>query len=79
VYGENKDWDFWRPLDEEMIRRADEVWVLCLKNWEKSRGVAYEIGEGKRLNKPILYIHIDETDEQYRFLPEWTYTREKHG
>lgn len=60
IYGENKDWDFWGPRDAAMVEHADEVWVLCLPNWENSRGVNFEINEAKKLGKPVQYIQVEE-------------------
>lgn len=60
IYGENKDWDFWEPRDAAMVAHADEVWVLCLRGWENSRGVNFEINEAKRLGKPVYYIQVEE-------------------
>ncbi len=56
VYGENMSWEFWGPKDAEMVSRCDELWVLCLPNWENSRGVNYEINEAKKFGKPIHYL-----------------------
>jgi len=52
------EWAFWKPRDGEMVSRCDELWVLCLHNWENSRGVTYEVGEAKRLGKPVHYIQV---------------------
>lgn len=59
VYGENMSWEFWAPLDAEMVARCDELYVLCLNNWENSRGVNFEIDEARKLGKPIFYIRED--------------------
>jgi hypothetical protein len=54
----NVEWDFWRPRDQEMVSRCDELWVLTLVNWEASRGVTFEVNEARRLEKPIRYVHV---------------------
>jgi len=59
----DREWDFWRPLDAEMVSRSDAVWVLCLRNWENSRGVNFEINEARRLGKPVRYVHPEEIME----------------
>lgn len=57
---QNVEWAFWRPRDAEMVARCDELWVLCLRNWENSRGVNFEIGEAHKSGKPIRYIQVEE-------------------
>lgn len=52
------EWGFWGPRDHEMVTRCDEVWVLCLDNWEKSRGVNFEIERAKSLGKPVQYVRV---------------------
>jgi hypothetical protein len=64
VYGENLTWEFWGPRDGEMVSRCDELWVLCLENWENSRGVNYEINEAKKLGKPVHYLHVEIRDDK---------------
>jgi hypothetical protein len=59
VYGENMSWEFWAPLDAEMVSRCDELWVLCLNNWQNSRGVNFEIDEARKLGKPVVFIRED--------------------
>jgi hypothetical protein len=59
VYGANRDWDFWGPKDAEMVARCDELWVLCLNNWENSKGVRFEIDEAHKFNKPVFYITVN--------------------
>lgn len=57
-WGENGTWEFWGPRDAEMVRRCDELWVLCLVNWEASRGVAFEVEEALRQGKIVRYIDV---------------------
>ena len=45
-----RGWDFWYEYDREMLAACDELWVLKLPGWDKSRGIAGEIAlwpEGK--------------------------------
>ncbi|WP_034603197.1 DUF1937 family protein [Maridesulfovibrio frigidus] len=37
------DWNFWKRIDQEFIRWADQVWILKLDDWKKSHGIAAEI------------------------------------
>lgn len=55
---QQSEWEFWKPRDAEMVSRCDELWVLCLNNWEASRGVTYEVGLARKLNKPIWYVRV---------------------
>lgn len=50
----------WKKLNDNMIRKADMVFVLMLEGWEKSAGVKHEISLASRLGKPIQYISPDE-------------------
>jgi nucleoside 2-deoxyribosyltransferase len=70
VYGENMSWEFWGPKDAEMVSRCDELWVLCLKNWQASKGVNFEIAEAKRLGKPVLYYTAN-GDDWTTLLQSW--------
>ena len=58
-----KEFQFWRDYCLEMLRRCDELWVLCLPGWKESEGVMAEIKEAKRLEKEIIYVTEDEGDE----------------
>ena len=46
----------WTNLNDAMIEACWQVRVLCLHDWQKSRGVRYEIALATHLQKPILYI-----------------------
>lgn len=48
--------DYWAEYDELMIKGCNELWVLCLDNWEKSKGVKAEIEIAKKINIPIKYL-----------------------
>lgn len=49
----------WQTLNDAMIERCDEVWVLCDLDWQKSRGVKHEIELANKLNKPVKFLNID--------------------
>lgn len=48
----------WQNLNDAMIEKCDEVWVLCDDDWQKSRGVKHEIELANKLNKPIKFLDI---------------------
>lgn len=37
------------------LRKCDELLVLTLQDWDKSKGIALEINEAERLNTPVTY------------------------
>lgn len=50
------DWEFWKKLDEAFIEWCDEMHVVCLPEWEKSKGVQAEMKIAKMMGKPIVLI-----------------------
>ena len=49
-------WDFWERYDREMIAACDEVLVLCLEGYNKSRGVQAEIAIAEELDIPVRFL-----------------------
>lgn len=47
---------FWLPYSEQMLRKCDEVHVLCLAGWDTSTGVAFEVKLAEDLNILVRYI-----------------------
>jgi nucleoside 2-deoxyribosyltransferase len=43
-------------LDLPMLRRCDELLLLCLDGWQESIGVQQELGEAIAFHKPITTI-----------------------
>lgn len=39
----DQNYDFWQGHNNNLIRASDELWVLCLDGWHKSKGIAMEI------------------------------------
>ncbi|WP_051676877.1 DUF1937 family protein [Maridesulfovibrio frigidus] len=37
------DWTFWKRIDQEFIRWADQLWILKLEGWEESHGIGAEL------------------------------------
>ena len=56
AYGLPADWDYWRRLDEEMLRRCDALAVLRLPGWEQSVGVQAELALARELGLKISPI-----------------------
>jgi hypothetical protein len=69
IYGENMSWEFWAPLDAEMISRCDELWILTLSNWENSRGVKFEIQKARQAHKPVWFVQFDDHRWYPNFFP----------
>lgn len=51
-----KGYEFWQRMDENFIKWADALFVLKLKGWDKSDGVAKEILLAKQLGRTIGYV-----------------------
>jgi len=49
------DLSFWLPLCLKMLDAADSLWVLMLKDWEKSKGVQAETAFAQEHNIPIEF------------------------
>jgi hypothetical protein len=56
AYGLPANWDYWRRLDEEMIRRCDALAVLRLPGWEQSVGVQAELALARELGLKIGFV-----------------------
>jgi hypothetical protein len=50
------DWSFWKHVDEEFIKWADEVWILTLPGWNKSTGIEAEVLIADKLGKEVKYL-----------------------
>lgn len=50
------DYISWQTLNDSMIRACEQLWVLRIDGWEKSKGVAHEIELARSLGKPIVYV-----------------------
>lgn len=53
-----RSWDYWQEMDRSFVEWCDEVWILMLDGWEKSKGVGEEVKIALELGKPIKYIKI---------------------
>jgi hypothetical protein len=50
----------WKALDTSLLNWADNLVVLKLEGWEKSKGVTEEIAIAKYLGKSIFYMEYEE-------------------
>lgn len=57
------DWGFWECQDRRFIERCDEVIVICLDGWDRSRGVTAEIDFANDIGKLVRFFDVDETDD----------------
>lgn len=51
------DFEYFRSINESMIKRCDYVVVLTLDGWEISRGVTHEMSFAQANNIPLLTVH----------------------
>jgi hypothetical protein len=56
MYAWPNTFDYYRELDLAWLDRADEIWVLMLDGWDKSKGVTAEITRMAELGKPIWML-----------------------
>lgn len=62
VYGEDMAtsigtaFEPWQTINDTVIEKCDEVWVLCLEDWKYSRGVKHELELASSLDKPIHFF-----------------------
>jgi len=55
--GNHLDNDFWLNQDMSFLDSwADEIWVLTIEGWNKSKGIAREIKHAKKIGLPVRYI-----------------------
>ncbi len=54
------DWAYWQRLDEAMLARCQELWVLMLDGWVASDGVQAEIQLAKRWGLPRRYVRLED-------------------
>lgn len=49
------DFDFWQGINKAMLSRCQELLVLTIPGWEKSKGVQAEIEMAEEIGIPIRY------------------------
>jgi hypothetical protein len=55
--GNYNDSEFWIKMGLSFIESwADELWVLQLQGWDRSKGVGREIAAAKKIGIPVRFI-----------------------
>lgn len=54
--GANGSFESWIEFNDSILKRCDEMHVLMLDGWDKSRGIAHEKRLAETLNLPITHI-----------------------
>jgi len=60
------DEKFWREYNYRMMLSCNELWILQLEGWHKSKGVKEEIRMANELELRVRYIPIVERKEDAR-------------
>lgn len=55
LFGLPTNFEFWDTYNKDFIRASTEVWVLCLPNWQESRGVTAEVQFSASIQKKVRY------------------------
>jgi nucleoside 2-deoxyribosyltransferase len=60
LFGVPGDWEYWMSFDRWFIERCDEVRVLMLDGYRKSKGVQAEIEIAEELGKFTSWVTLEE-------------------
>ena len=63
------EWHFWAEIDECMISRCEEIWVLAIPGFKKSTGINAERKIAERLGLPCRFV-IPLADGSYSIVDE---------
>jgi Domain of unknown function (DUF1937) len=58
------EWSFWSEIDECLLSRCEEIWVLCISGFKNSTGVSAERKIAERLGLPCRFV-IPQPDGSY--------------
>lgn len=58
------EWQFWAEIDECMLSRCDEIWILTIPGFKSSTGVNAERQIAERLALPCRFV-IPQPDGSY--------------
>jgi hypothetical protein len=50
------DFSSWKFLNDVMLRRADEMYVLAIDGWEQSAGVQHELLQAQTMGLPYRFV-----------------------
>lgn len=62
---EESTWDFWRKQDLAFLIKANNLFILKLKGWEKSIGLQSEIAVAEATKKVVMAINIYIEDNKF--------------
>ncbi len=50
---------YWKKVNTTMLRKADDLHVLCLPDWTDSKGTREEVADAKVMYIPVYYAPGD--------------------
>lgn len=53
------NFEYWKQINLDMIRRADGMYVLNIEGWKESKGVTGEIAFARQFNLPLNLVSPD--------------------
>lgn len=53
------DFEFWKQINFDMIRRADTIYVLTIEGWKESKGVTGEVAFARTFQLPLYAVTPD--------------------
>ena len=51
---------YWSRHNGHFLALSSELWILTLKDWDKSKGIGEEYKFAKRLKLPVYYVDRDD-------------------
>jgi hypothetical protein len=54
------EWQFWAEIDECLLSRCEEIWVVCMPGFKNSTGVNAERKIAERLGLPCRFVLLQE-------------------
>lgn len=51
-----QDFETWKELDKQFIKKCSKLLIITLSGWAESKGVNEEIALARKYNKPIVYL-----------------------
>ena len=50
------DHEYWAKMNDIFIRPSSAILIVRMEGWDQSKGIKFEIEEGRRLLKPIFTV-----------------------